>query len=193
MPQGSVLGPVLFLLFINDLDSAVTVRQTIKKFADDTKIMQVIETGDNAAELQHSLDNLCEWARTWGMAFNEAKCYVMHVGRHNPRHMYHINGIRLEVSVKERDIGVTTSDNLKPAQQCKKAAQTASAVLAQITRAFHYRDRHVFLSLYQQYVRPHLELAVAAWSPWTQADIQWSSRGPSGPSRASGPPPTRTS
>ena len=105
----------------------------------------------------------------------------------------HMNGIRLEVSDKERDIGVTTSDNLKPAQQCKKAAQTASAVLAQITRAFHYRDRHVFLSLYQQYVRPHLELAVAAWSPWTQADIQWSSRGPSGPSRASGPPPTRTS
>ena len=108
VPQGSVLGPVLFLLFINDLDSAVTVtvRQTIKKFADDTKIMQVIETGD---ELQHSLDNLCEWARTWGMAFNEAKCYVMHVGRHNPRHVYHMNGIRLEMSDKERDIGVTTS------------------------------------------------------------------------------------
>ena len=96
------------------------------------------------------------------MAFNEAKCYVMHVGWHNPRHVYHMNGIRLEVSDKERDIGVTTSDNLKPAQQCKKVAQTASAVLAQITRAFHYRDRHVFLSLYQQYVRPHLEFAVAA-------------------------------
>ena len=172
MPQGSALCPVLFLLFINDLDSAVTVRQTIKKFADDTKIMQVIETGDDAAELQHSLDNLYEWARTWGMAFNEAKCHVMHVGRYNPRHVYHMNGIRLEVSDKERDIGVTTSDNLKPAQQCKKAAQTASAVLAQITQAFHYRDRHVFFSLYQQYVRPHLEFAVAAWSPWTQADIQ---------------------
>ena len=68
------------------------------------------------------------------MAFNKAKCYVMHVGRHNPRHVYHMNGIRLEVSDKERDIGVTTSDNLKPAQQCKKAAQTASTVLAQITR-----------------------------------------------------------
>ena len=122
MPKGSVLGPVLFLLFINDLDSAVTVRQTIKKFADDTKIMQVIETGDDAAELQHSLDNLYEWARTWGMAFNEAKCQVMHVGRHNPRHVYHMNGIRLEVSNKERDMGVTTSDNIKPAQQCKKAA-----------------------------------------------------------------------
>ena len=71
--------------------------------------MQVIETGEDAAELQHSLDNLCERARTWGMAFNEAKCQVMHVGRHNPRHVYHMNGIRLEMSDKERDIGVTTS------------------------------------------------------------------------------------
>ena len=85
-----------------------------------------------------------------------------------------MNGVRLEASEKERDVGVTISSNLKPAQQCQKAAQTASAVpvLSQITRSFHYRDRHVFLSLYQQYERPHLEFAVAAWSPWTQADIQ---------------------
>ena len=96
----------------------------------------------------------------------------MHVGLHNPGHVYYMNGVRLEASEKERDVGVTISSSLKPAQQCQKAAQTASAVLSQITRAFHYRDRHVFLSLYQQYVRPHLEFAVAAWAPWTQADIQ---------------------
>ena len=134
--------------------------------------MQVIDTEEDAKDLQLSLDNLCEWARKWGMTFDETKCHVMHVGLHNPGHLYHLNGIRLEVSDKEWDIGVTTSDNLKPAQQCKKAAQTASTVLAKITRAFHYRDRHVFLSLYQKYVRPHLEFAMAAWAPWTQADIQ---------------------
>ena len=172
VPQGSVLGPVLFLIFINDLDSAATEKQTIKKFADDTKVMQVIETAEDAAELQRCLDRLCDWARTWGMAFNESKCHVMHVGLHNPGHVYYMNGVRLEASEKERDVGVTISSSLKPAQQCQKAAQTASAVLSQITRAFHYRDRHVFLSLYQQYVRPHLEFAVAAWAPWTQADIQ---------------------
>ena len=172
VPQGSVLGPVLFLIFINDLDSAVTAKQSIKKFADDTKIMQVIESEEDAAELQNTLDRLCAWARTWGMAFNKDKCHVMHVGRHNPGHVYSMNNIRLETTDKERDIGVTTCSNLKPAQQCKKATQMASTVLAQITRAFHFRDRHVFLSLYQQYVRPHLEFAVAAWAPWTQEDIQ---------------------
>ena len=110
-------------------------------------------------------------ARTWGMAFNEAKCHVMHIGQHNPGHLYMMNGIRLETSDKERDIRVTISSNLNPAQQCKKAAQTTSTALIQITCLFHFQDRHVFLSLYQQYVQPQLEFAMAAWSPWTQADI----------------------
>ena len=82
-----------------------------------------------------------------------------------------MNGSRLSTTECERDIGVLVSNKLKPSLQCKKAAQTASTVLAQITRAFHYRDKHVFKNLYQQYVRPHLEFAVAAWSPWLQADI----------------------
>ena len=64
------------------------------------------------------------------------------------------------------------TSNLKPRQQCRKAARTASAVLGQIIRAFHYRDSKVFLNLYKQYVRPHLEFAVAAWSPWTQEDME---------------------
>ncbi len=60
--------------------------------------------------------------------------------------------------------------NLKPSSQCAKAARTAQTVLSQLTRAFHYRDRNIFLRLYQQYVRPHLEFASPAWSPWTEAD-----------------------
>jgi hypothetical protein len=61
-------------------------------------------------------------------------------------------------------------DNLKPAAQCAKAAKVAQTVLGQITRAFQYRDRSIFLQLYKQYVRPHLEFAVQAWSPWHQVD-----------------------
>ena len=61
--------------------------------------------------------------------------------------------------------------SLKPSKQCKKAAATAGAVLKTITRNFHYRDRNVFLRLYKQYVRPHLEFASQAWSPWLSSDI----------------------
>ena len=152
VPQGSVLGPVLFLIFINDLDMETMERQIIKKFADDTKIAQFIESEVDAAELQATLDRLTAWAVRWGMQFNVGKCHIMHVGRNNPEYEYKMCGVTLEKTTDERDIGVTVSPNLKPAQQCRKAAQTASmcTVLGQIMRAFHNRDGHVFINLYKQ-------------------------------------------
>ena len=62
------------------------------------------------------------------------------------------------------------TDNLKLSSQCQKAAKTAQLALSQIGRAFHYRDRHIFMKLYKQFVRPHLEFAAQAWSPWSEAD-----------------------
>jgi hypothetical protein len=166
-----VLGPVLFNIFINDLDDEATVRQLLKKFADDTKLGQVIECASDTDELQGTLDRLCEWATRWGMCFNVQKCHVMHVGRRNMRADYYMNGHKLATSTAERDVGVIISDDLKQADQCKKAAQTAGAILGQIHRAFHYRDRHTYLGLYKQYVRPHLEFASPAWAPWNMGDI----------------------
>ena len=71
---------------------------------------------------------------------------------------------------EERDIGVMVTNNMKPTAQCTKAARTAQAVLSQISRAFHSRDRHIFIRLYKQYVRPHLEFSTQAWSPWLEQD-----------------------
>jgi hypothetical protein len=169
VPQGSVLGPPLFTVFINDLDQAVKFIELLKKFADDTKLGQTA-TQEGRACLQRALDMLCEWADQWGMEFNVKKCKVMHMGHNNMEQEYYMNGHKLEVTEEERDIGVLVTKNLKPASQCKKAARTAQTVLSQISRAFHYRDRNVFIRLYVQYVRPHLEFAVPAWSPWLEAD-----------------------
>ena len=169
VPQGSVLGPLLFLIFINDLDRAVVV-DIIKKFADDTKIGQSVESMHGVEKLQAALTELCRWAECWGMTFNVKKCKVMHFGHNNPRHVYTMNGLALEETKEEKDVGVTITSNLKPATQCARAARTARAVLGQIARAFHYRDRHVFVRLYVQYVRPHLEFSTPVWSPWTAGD-----------------------
>ena len=147
-------------------------QQILKKFANDTKIAQFIESPEDSAALQATLDKLGAWAERWGMQFNTAKCHVMHIGKNNPKNVYMMNGIQLSETTVEREIGVTVSCNLKPGQQCKKAAHTASVVLGQITRAFHYRDRRVFLNLNKQYVRPHLEFSVTAWAPWTHEDIE---------------------
>jgi hypothetical protein len=106
------------------------------------------------------------------MAFNVQKCHVMHVGRSNPCTGYTMNGEKLAATDSERDIGVIITNNLKPAEQCRKAAQTASTVLAQIHRAFHFRDRNTYVNLYKQYVRPHLEFSTPAWASWNQGDIE---------------------
>ncbi len=120
--------------------------------------------------MQEALDCLCDWADKWGMAFNIAKCKVMHLGRSNPEYEYTMRGVKLGTTEEERDIGVIITKNLKPSAQCSKAAGRAMTVLGQIRRNFHYRDRHIFLRLYKQYVRPHLEFATPSWTPWLTGD-----------------------
>ena len=173
MPQGSVMGPLLFLIFNSDIDQASERIDLIKKFTDDTKVGQVITTSEDRDRLQEALNELSRWANTWGMAFNTKKCKGKHIGNKNPRHKYKMDGVELAETVEERDIGVIVSSSLKPEAQCSKAARTALPVLGQLTqltRAFHYRDRHIFVRLYVQYARPHLEFSTPAWAPWTEGD-----------------------
>ena len=170
VPQGSVLGPLLFLIFINDLDLAVAKTSILNKFADDTKLAQVMKSEEDRNTLQRSLDSLVEWSECWGMQFNVAKCKVMHVGRSNHQYEYTMGGNALTKTTEERDLGIIMTDKLKPSAQCAKAARVATAVLGQVSRAFQYRDKNVFIQLYKQQVRPHLEFSCQAWSPWQQGD-----------------------
>ena len=170
VPQGSVLGPLAFIVFINDIDSYALLISILNKFADDTKLGQVVSTLGQVSALQTCLDELVTWSEIWGMDFNVSKCKVMHLGRNNQKASYTMNNIKLDTTVKERDIGVLIQPNLRPTFQCAESSRRANAVLGQISRSFHYRDRKTFLQLYKQYVRPHLEFSIPAWSPWTLAD-----------------------
>jgi hypothetical protein len=142
----------------------------IQKFADDTKGAKIVTSIEDRDKMQQALDCLCEWADKWGMAFNLAKCKVMHVGANNPGYEYQMRGTTISTTNEERDIGVMVTPTLKPSVQCSRAAGRASAVLNQLKRNLNYRDRHTFLMLYKQYVRTHLEFSSPAWSPWLQGD-----------------------
>ena len=170
VPQGSVLGPLLFIIFINDLDQAAELITTLLKFADDTKAAQKILSDDDRILLQDCINKLFTWASDWGMAFNIEKCKVMHLGRLNPKYQYQMNGIVLKEVDQEKDIGIIVHSSMKPSKQCSEAARRANGVLGQISRSFHFRDRHVFLNLYKQFVRVHLEFAAPCWSPWETSD-----------------------
>jgi hypothetical protein len=171
MPQGTILGPILFTVHIDDIDIEMLLADLAVKFADDTKGLKEIDSEENRDELQQVFNNLYDWSQKWGMEFNIPKCKIMHVGRNNPGYKYSIDGQELSEVDEEKDIGVIVQRNLKPGKQCEKAANLAAAVLRQIERNFHYRDRKVFVRLYKQYVLPHLEFSSPVWAPWTRADI----------------------
>ena len=175
VPQGSVLGPLLFIVFINDIDKALNPDTSIFKFADDTKVFRVVNTDEERAELQRDIDNLLAWSDKWQMLFNADKCKIMHFGKNNQRFSYTMGGYApagsvLEASAQEKDVGVIVHESLKPSTQVAKAAAKANQVLGQMARAVTLRDRVTWPRLYKTYVRPHLEYAVQSWKPWTQAD-----------------------
>ena len=178
VPQGSVLSPVCFVIFINDIDDALDlVNGFVFKFADDTKCGRIINDDQDRAAMQADINRLLEWAEKWQMDFNKKKCKIMHFGNSNPRFSYHMGGyapggIVVEEVHEEKDLGVMISDTLKPGAQCAKAAKKANSVLGQMSRAFHFRDKVVWIRLYKTFVRPHLEFCVQAWCPWYKKDIE---------------------
>jgi hypothetical protein len=171
-PTRKCAGPLLFLIFINDIEDAAAAVEILRKFADDTKVGHTVNDENGQRQLQEALDNLTEWSKTWGMSFKVKKCKVVHFGRTNRKFAYTMNGEMLSEAEEERDIGVEVHQSLKTSKQCAKAATTARMVLSQITRAFHYRDKFTFVKLYKTYVRPHLEFCTPGWSLWSQTDIK---------------------
>ena len=104
------------------------------------------------------------------MLFNVDKCHIIHMGRKNQSFEYSMGGRPLEVVDFEKDVGVLIDKTLKPSMQCPKAAKKGQTVLGQLSWAVTYRDKVTFFNLYKTYVRPHLEYAVQAWSPWNSGD-----------------------
>ena len=169
VPQGSVLGPILFIIYINDID--VGLNNFISKFADDTKIGNAIITEHDRMSLQDDLRKISEWSERWEMPFNINKCHILQVGTRNHKFEYEMSGIKLQSVESVKDLGVTISSSLKFAQQCKDAVGKANRMLGFINRNFSFKNKDIIVPLYISLVRPHLEYAVQFWSPHHAKDI----------------------
>ena len=183
VPQGSVLGPLLFILFINDMQLCIK-HSIIRFFADDTRILKHISCQKHVSELQEDLNSVIQWANQNNMALHEDKFELM-VHRHCPQSLlYELPFTADEMSYKVstgdvlypksqvKDLGISISSDLSWSIHINTMCARARSVAAWVLSAFETRDRITLVTLYKSLVRSHLEYCCPLWSPRKITDIQ---------------------
>ena len=169
VPQGSVLGPILFIIYINDFP--LLLKNSCKMFADDAKLYGKVENNNDRDSIQCDLQRCVQWASEWLMQFNKKKCKVIHFGTKNQQFDYHLEGYNLSHIEEEKDLGVIISRDLKWHKQVTTSAKKANKMLGLIKNTFTYMNKEMFNVLYKTLVRPHLEYCPQVWSPFLAKDI----------------------
>ena len=168
VPQGTVLGPLLFLCHINDLPQ--TVKSQVRLFADDCLLYREINDQNDHHTLQNDLKNLEEWANTWGMRFNASKCYILSI-KNTSNHFYQLNNTILKRVPTNPYLGLTISEDMKWAPHINKITKKANSTLGFIRRNLKRCPINCRRTAYIALVRPLLEYGASVWDPHYQKDI----------------------
>jgi len=167
--QGSVLGPTLFLAYVNDVvDCVKDLPVKVKLFADDVKLYATV---DNALELQTALDNVSKWSKNWQLSIASSKCCVLGLGAKNPEYKYQLDGEILTRQTNCRDLGVQLTSSNKSSEHCSIIAAKAIKRAGMILRAFTTNKPDTLLKAFTVFVRPLLECATPTWCPYLLKDI----------------------
>ena len=168
VPQGSVLGPILFLIYINDLPDQIVSQ--VRLFADDTAVYLTMEGGDSHRVLQNDLDSLSVWESRWDMEFNPSKCQVVRVtsSRRPINTLYFLHGQVLEVVTSARYLGVDISSGLSWSSHIDRITVKANRTLGFLKRNIKTKQSKVREMAYNTLVRPQLEYASPIWDPYTK-------------------------
>ena len=171
VPQGTVLGPLLFLLYINDLPSNIT--SITKLFADDCMLIRRIKDTQDENTLQSDLDKLSKWCDKWNMPLNLLKCNVIHFTRKIseilPQYMLKSETLKPVTDIKY--LGITLNEKLNWSTHTKNTVNKAQKVLNLIKRNFYKSSANTKIMSYKTLVRPILEYASSAWNPHTKYDL----------------------
>ena len=163
VPQGSILGPILF-----DIPSIVS--STAKMFADDTKLYCPIQEAGDCQNLQADLNKLAEWSNTWLLKFNETKCVVLRI-KQSLEYAYSLNGFPLQEVLQQKDLGVIISNNLLPHNHIHSIVKKSNQRIGLIKRCFTDITLEKVEILFNSLIRPILEYGSPSWNPWYLKDI----------------------
>ena len=171
VPQGSVLGPLLFIIYINDIKNCSQILHPVgdlSLFADDAKFFC---TDENL--LQSSLDLLTSWTQSRQLNLAEKKCKTLEICKPSKRQStkFILNNHELTSTSNIKDLGIYISSDLKWADQISFIYNKASVVSYQILKTFQTNNFSTFIKLYSTYIRPILEHNTSLWSPWLKKDI----------------------
>ncbi|MEW8547692.1 MAG: reverse transcriptase family protein, partial [Candidatus Thiodiazotropha sp.] len=175
IPQGSVLGPVLFIIYINDLPECV--ESVCKIFADDTKIYRLITSRADQDALQQDLLNLCKWSQDWLLKFSIPKCKTIQFGNVKCNYTYQMEDstnslIDLPIEDEEKDLGVIFENSLKFNKQVMDVVNRTKRLTGMIKRTFRYMNKSLFLTVYKSLIRSIVDYAITIWYPTTKKNIQ---------------------
>jgi hypothetical protein len=162
IPQGSVLGPVLFIIYINDLPDCVESYAFL--FADDTKLFKVIRDENDSGVLQKDLESAITWSNTWLLRFHPDKCIAMTIGKPKgtpAEYKLDMNGkeYKLKPVEEEKDIGVVIDTQLNFETHISQKVNKANSIFGLIRRSYTNLDKVAFIPLYKSLVRSLLEYA----------------------------------
>ena len=171
MPQGSVLGPIIFVIYINDLSNEIKSDIKLYMFADDTNVFRTIQTNDDQCIIQDDLDELTAWSTKWLLTFHPDKFKIMHLCKpleDQFKYTVHDGTIIHEFgyTCEEKDIGVIIDSNLEFDKHVYFRLNKANSIMAVIRRSFQELDEDTFVPLYKALVRTHLDYACCIWSPY---------------------------
>jgi hypothetical protein len=177
IPQGSVLGPLLFAIFINDLPE--WLKSDVFLFADNTNIFREIKDDSDASIIQSDFNELFKWSEIWLLKFHPDKCKVLPVLNKNKQYVenkyimrkYEGGITTLENVDSEKDIGVTIDRHLNFEKHIQTQIIKANQIVGLTRRSFVHLDNITFSLLFKALVRPHLEYASSVWSPYKKKDI----------------------
>ncbi len=170
VPQGSVIGPLLFVIFINDMPDGIT--NFVSMFADDTKLFGKSSSRSDVESIQHDLQLLPDWSTKWNLSFNESKCQTLYLGKNNSKNIYRMgteqDPVHLTETEAERDLGITIDNELNFSKHITQAVKKANQLVGMIRRTFTFLDNDTFTKLFTSLVRPILEYGNCVWSPTLQ-------------------------